>query len=258
MRPVWSHVAVHGIFTSRRGGVSPPPFDSMNLRPGIGDDAEAVRANHLRLRAAMPGVAPVWLDQVHGNRVMMLRPADALPSAPVHVADACISTEPGLACAVQVADCLPVLLSAQGRAVGAAHAGWRGLAGGVLENTVAALCEAACCGAAELEVWLGPCIGPRQFEVGADVLEAFGVDPRAPSSPGGAAPRFQSRGAAHPGKWLADLPGLAQDRLSALGVTRQRLAGVCTVEQSSDFFSFRRDGLTGRMAAVIWFDRATG
>jgi YfiH family protein len=234
--------------------VSPAPFDSMNLRHGLGDEPDAVSINLQRLGDVLSDAEPVWLNQVHGHRVVQLQPADAYPGAPAHAADASISSSPGLACAVQVADCLPVLFSARGRAVAAAHAGWRGLAAGVLENTVSALCAAADCKADEVEAWLGPCIGPRQFEVGADVLMAFGVDPSAEASQRGPIARFKLRGAAHPGKWLADLSGLAQDRLNALGVVRQQVSGLCTVEQGSDFFSFRRDGRTGRMAAVIWID----
>jgi copper oxidase (laccase) domain-containing protein len=131
--------------------------------------------------------------------------------------------------------------------VGAAHAGWRGLAGGVIEATVAALCEAAACEPSELAAWLGPCIGPRQFEVGADVLAAFGAGAVAPG------PRFVARARADGSlRWLADLAGLASDRLAAAGVVRVRAAGCCTVEDSSRFFSFRRDGVTGRMAAAVW------
>jgi YfiH family protein len=141
-----------------------------------------------------------------------------------------------------VADCLPVLLAAPG-AVGAAHAGWRGLAGGVLEATVGALCEAAGCAPGQLQAWLGACIGPRRFEVGADVLQAFGADAASDS------PRFRRH---VPGKWLADLPGLARDRLQALGLQQVSGAGWCTVEDASRFFSFRRDGVTGRMVAAVW------
>jgi YfiH family protein len=160
-------------------------------------------------------------------------------------ADAAITTEPGLACTVMVADCLPVLFAApRARAVGAAHAGWRGLAAGVLEATVQALCEVAACGADELSAWLGPCIGPRQFEVGADVQAAFGpaaarhftARPRPDGSP----------------RWLADLPALARDRLHAAGVLRITGGTWCTVEDPSRFFSFRRDQVTGRMAAAVW------
>ncbi len=160
-------------------------------------------------------------------------------------ADAAITTEPGVACTVMVADCLPVLLAApDGRGVAAAHAGWRGLLNGVIEMAARELCEASGCEPGELVAWLGASIGPRRFEVGAEVRGAFmQVSPQALE-------RFAAAGA--PGKWLADLPALARDRLAALGLARVGTANACTVEDSSRFFSFRRDGLTGRMAAAVW------
>ncbi|WP_418320453.1 peptidoglycan editing factor PgeF [Piscinibacter sakaiensis] len=246
LRPQWQQAGVDALMTSRNGGVGKPPFDSFNLRRGIGDDDDgAVAANLQTLRALMPA-EPVWLDQVHGNRVVRLTAADAQPGRAQPQADASVCTEPGIACVVQVADCLPVLMAAGGRGVAAAHAGWRGLAGGVLEATITALCEAADCRPGDIEAWLGACIGPQQFEVGADVLAAFGAD--AEDRRG----RFRPRGPAAPGKWLADLPGLAEDRLRAAGVGRISSAGLCTVESSSRFFSYRRDRVTGRMAAGIW------
>jgi polyphenol oxidase len=151
---------------------------------------------------------------------------------------------------VQVADCLPVLLADRaGRVVGAAHAGWRGLAAGVIEATVQRMQEVAGVAPGDLEAWLGACIGPRRFEVGADVLAAFGADPAQ------AGPRFRPRGDAAAGKWLADLPGLARDRLAAIGVARvagnDGTTAWCTVDNPLRFFSFRRDGVTGRMSACI-------
>jgi YfiH family protein len=180
---------------------------------------------------------------VHGAEVLRLQAGAQTLAQP---ADAAITTDAGIACTVLVADCLPVLFAApQGRGVGAAHAGWRGLAGGVLEATVAALCDAAACPPSELLAWLGPCIGPRQFEVGADVLEAFA----------GAThfvPRPRADGAM---RWLADLPGLARERLRAAGLSNVSGGAWCTVEDGSRFFSFRRDGVTGRMAAAVWLRR---
>ncbi len=234
--------AIGAVMTTRAGGISAAPFDTFNLRAGLGDTAAAVAANHEALALGV-GRAPVFLEQVHGTRVVRLTRADALPGAPVHVADASITTETGLACAVQVADCLPVLFAAPaGRGVGAAHAGWRGLAGGVLEATVQALCVAAACEPHELQAWLGACIGPQRFEVGGDVVDAFG----APS-----AGRFAPHAAE---KWLADLPGLARDRLRAAGVTAVSGGAWCTVSDASRFFSYRRDRVTGRMAALVWID----
>jgi hypothetical protein len=188
---------------------------------------------------------------VHGADVLRLSADHLQPGAALVRADASICTEPGLACTVLVADCLPVLLcSRDGRAVGAAHAGWRGLAGGVLDHTVAALCEAAGCAPADLLAWLGPCIGPQAFEVGADVLQAFGADPQGLSAADAALFRFSPRpdGSA---RWRADLAGLARRRLAALGVGHTAGGGWCTVTEASRFFSYRRSPVTGRMAAGI-------
>ncbi|WP_246099402.1 peptidoglycan editing factor PgeF [Methylibium rhizosphaerae] len=235
---------VRAVMTSRAGGVSAAPYDSLNLGIAVDDDPLAVAANRARLAQAVGGARPVYLKQVHGARVVTLNAGDA--DHPPQEADASLTTEPGVACLVQVADCLPVLLAAPAaRGVAAAHAGWRGLAGGVVDHTVAALCEAAACSAGELSAWLGPCIGPRRFEVGADVVDAFGTAARH---------RFFPRPDA-PGKWLADLAGLARDRLAALGVIRIKGGRWCTVEDASRFFSFRRDRVTGRMAGCIWIER---
>ncbi len=246
LRPAWPVDEVGALMTTRQGGASAAPFDGLNLRHGIGDDPRAV-AHNQRLVSDAIGVAPVWLDQVHGATVVRLTRADAQPGAPVHRADAAVTTERGIACAVQVADCLPVLFSTPGgRAVGAAHAGWRGLAAGVLEATLAQVAAAADCEPRVVRAWLGACIGPSQFEVGADVLEAFGIRADARASP-----RFTVKS---PGKWLADLPALARDRLGAAGVRDITGATLCTVSDPSRFFSFRRDRVTGRMAALIWIN----
>ena len=246
LAPDWSGGAVGALMSTRQGGVSSGPYASMNLGNAVGDDAGRVAVNRARF-ADVCGVAPVFLRQVHGVSVVHVGAADAAPGALVHEADASFATEPGVACTVQAADCLPVLFAApEGRAVGAAHAGWRGLSAGVLEAALVAVCAAAHCRPAELEVWLGACIGPRRFEVGTDVLDAFG------GNPGPAAGRFVARDAAYPGKWLADLAGLARDRLTAAGVRDVRGGGWCTVSDASRFFSFRRDGVTGRMVAAVW------
>jgi len=187
----------------------------------------------------------VYLRQVHGWGVAQL----AAGTPDDTEADACWTTEAGVACTVMVADCLPVLFAAPGtRGVGAAHAGWRGLAGGVLEATVAALCDAAGCAPGDLHAWLGPCIGPDAFEVGADVLHAFGAAAGAPG------PRFVpgAPGADGAPRWMADLPGLAHDRLAGAGLRHVAGGHWCTVGDRSRFFSFRRDRVTGRMAAGVW------
>ena len=253
LRPDWAVPAgVLAAMSTRQGGVSAAPFDSLNLRPPelpgqALDEPAAVLENQRRFAQAL-GAAPVWLDQVHGADVVRLQMADLHRVGPLHRADAAVTSVPGLACTVLVADCLPVLLCADnGRAVGAAHAGWRGLAAGVLEHTVAALCEAADCQPAAVQAWLGACIGPRQFEVGADVLAAFGAD-----GPGDATAHFTPRprpdGAL---RWLADLPALARLRLQRAGVQRTSGGHWCTLESPARFFSFRRSGRTGRMAAAI-------
>ena len=244
--PDWQAPGVGALMTTRHGGVSTGAFASMNLRHAVGDDASAVQRNRQILERAA-GVLPIYLNQVHGARVVRLGAADADARAPVHQADACVSTAFGIACTAQVADCLPVLFAAPG-AVGAAHAGWRGLAAGVLEAALHAVCEAAACAPAEVQVWLGACIGPRRFEVGADVLQAFKATAAADAGPSerpGFAPQPN-------GKWLADLPQLARGRLAARGVTRIGGGHWCTVDDVSRFFSFRRDGVTGRMVAAVW------
>jgi polyphenol oxidase len=242
--PEWQVDArIGALMTTRAGGVSVPPFDSLNLGRSAGDDRASVDENRRRFEAAL-GVPTRYLSQVHGARVVRLTHADRTPCE----ADAAIAIEPGLACTVMVADCLPVLFAApEVRGVGAAHAGWRGLAGGVLEATVTALCEAAGCEPADLSVWLGPCIGPRQFEVGADVLDAFGA-----AGASHFVPRPRPDGSPH---WLAHMPNLARDRLQAAGVTQVSGGTWCTVEDPLRFFSFRRDRITGRMAAAVFIRR---
>lgn len=244
--PVPGHVGAW--MSTRVGGVSAAPFNSLNIGVAVGDDPASV-AHNRRIVAETIAARPVYLKQVHGARVVEIG-RSTLAAADTIEADAAFTTEPGIACAIQVADCLPVLFAdAQGRAVGAAHAGWRGLAAGVLERTAQAVCSAAACEAASLRVWLGPCIGPRAFEVGADVLEAFGHPPA-----GGE--RFVSalRADGSPA-WRADLAGLARDRLAGIGVSSISGGGWCTVEDASRFFSFRRDGRTGRMVALVWLRR---
>jgi YfiH family protein len=251
LRPDWPAQGVGALMSTRSGGVSAAPFDSLNVRDGIGDRPTSVARNR-EILGAMLGAPPVWLDQVHGRSVARLGPEHGLLGAATPVADASVTTQSGIACAVQVADCLPVLFAAPaGRAVGAAHAGWRGLAAGVLEATVAAQCTAAECRPHEILAWLGPCIGPEAFEVGFDVVQALDAD----TEGAGAAnsPRFVPR--AQAGKWLADLPGLARDRLHRAGLTSVSGGRWCTVGDASRFFSYRRDGVTGRMAAVVWIDR---
>nr|WP_290678171.1 peptidoglycan editing factor PgeF [Aquabacterium sp.] len=269
------------IMSARAGGISQASYAQCNLGDHVQDDPQAV-AHNREVFAAQLQARPAWLTQVHGNRMIRLtngasggdlfNPVDVQGSDGQPEADGALTTEPGLACTVMVADCLPLLLAApEGRGVAALHAGWRGLAGagagamagrGIVHTGVAALCEAASCDPAELRVWLGPCIGPQHFEVGADVLIGFGVDPRealphprfTPSDPalyskGGEAAADDQRGAQP--KWLADLPGLARDILQSCGVEHISGGTWCTVSDASRFFSFRRDRVTGRQAAGI-------
>lgn len=241
LRPEWPAPAnVRALSTTRTGGVSTAPFDSLNLGPHSGDLPQALAENEQRLLAAAGLPArPRWLQQVHGARVVDLD-AGSAQGAQQDGADAAITRRTGVVCAIQSADCLPVLFAARdGSCVGAAHAGWRGLAAGVLENTVAALPAAP----RQLLAWLGPAIGPSSFEVGAEVRDLFvGTDP-------GAAPGFVP---SPRGRWLCDLFFLARRRLAAAGLTHTCGGGLCTFDDPRRFYSFRRDGRTGRMATLIW------
>jgi YfiH family protein len=235
--PAWPAPSrVRSLITTRNGGVSTGAHASFNLGLSAGDDAAAVHANRAILRKQLPR-EPAWLRQVHGARVVR---ADGLVERPD--ADASVARNAATVCAVMIADCLPVLLcDKDGDVVGIAHAGWRGLSSGVVENTVAAMGAAA----DNLLAYLGPAIGPSAFEVGADVRDAFlATDPGA----GGA---FAPHGE---GKWLADLFALARRRLARCGVTRVYGGGLCTFRDAARFYSYRRDRTTGRMAALIWLD----
>jgi YfiH family protein len=227
---------VRAVSTTRLGGVSPAPYHALNLADHVGDDPAHVARNRalLRDRLALPA-EPLWLAQVHGGEV-----ADAGNTAPGCAADAAVARATGQVCAVMTADCLPVLLCTRGgEAVAAAHAGWRGLAAGVIEQAVLALDAHP----EAILAWLGPAIGPDSFEVGGEVRDIFvAEDPDAAAD-------FRARG---PGKWLADLFGLARRRLARMGVTRIYGGGLCTYSDRARFYSFRRDGATGRMASLIW------
>lgn len=234
------------LMTTRAGGVSAGPFDSLNLRVQSDDVEHCIGVAENRRRfAATLGAAPVFLEQVHGARVVRLTERHLRPDAAVEQADASVTTVPGVACTVLVADCLPVLFATRdGRAVGAAHAGWRGLAGGVLEATVDAMRAAAQVAADDVVAWLGAAIGPQRFEVGDDVLEAFHDHEARHFAP--APMRDGSR------KWHADLPALARGRLRRSGLVEIGGGDLCTVSDASRFFSYRRDRVTGRMAAAAW------
>lgn len=238
--------AVRAAFTLRHRGVSPSPFDSLNLGAHVGDDPQAVAENRRRVRETLRlPEEPAWLTQVHGVAVARLSAAAAAPSPPQ--ADAAITRIPGRVCAIQVADCMPVLFAARdGTAVGAAHAGWRGLAGGVLEATLAALAaEPYSIAPDHLIAWLGPAIGPEHFEVGEEVRAAF------LACDAGAQSAFVHNTR---GRWLCDLYALARRRLAAAGVRDVYGGGWCTYADPAQYYSFRRDRQCGRMAALIWIE----
>lgn len=250
--PDWPAPAnVRAVCTTRNGGVSRAPYDTLNLGDHVGDHAQAVARNRATFGNALRS-RPVFLQQVHGSGVVHLTKETADGTQ----ADGCVTVVTGVACTVMVADCLPVLFTdRQGKGVAAAHAGWRGLAGtqggGILGATCDALWDSArmprATAAQDTLAWLGPCIGPNAFEVGDEVKQAFTRHDRAAARM--FAPHAQ-------GKWLADLPGLARLRLAGLGIDRvdgnDGTDAWCTVANASRFFSHRRDGVSGRFAASIW------
>lgn len=264
LQPAW-HVSprVRALITTRNGGVSLPPFGTwrdgvegpggLNLGRKSGDDLAHVETNRARLMKLTGRDEAAWLAQVHGAQVV--NADDALSAArhgePSPNADASVTATPGTVCLVMIADCMPVLLcDGQGRAVGAAHAGWRGLAAGVVENTAQQVASLAGADMSALHAYLGPCIGPQSFEVGPDVRDAFmnAVD---------AAQRDKVANAfvdhpVNPGKYLADLPRLARLKLAEIGVTNVTGGDHCTYTERELFYSYRRDRETGRMAAMIW------
>ncbi|MFZ4534824.1 peptidoglycan editing factor PgeF [Propionivibrio sp.] len=236
---------VRSLLTTRNGGASSGVYASLNLGSHVGDDPRAVAANRALVSgwvAGEPGCAPVWLEQVHGTRVIDAATWTEGDQAPR--ADAAFSRQPGVACVVMTADCLPVLFCDDaGTVVAAAHAGWRGLLAGVLEETIAAMGVAG----RELMAYLGPAIGPQAFEVGEEVRSAF------VRRDGNAATAFKP---SESGKWLADIYLLARQRLAGQGIDRAFGGSLCTASEADRFFSYRRDGQSGRMASMIWLDSA--
>jgi polyphenol oxidase len=236
--PPW----VRAVTTTRLGGISRGAFAGLNLGDHVGDDPASVAENRQRLSAGLRLPAePQWLRQVHGCAVATAQHPGVAGEA-VCVADASVARRPGQVCAVLTADCLPILLTDRsGTRIAAVHAGWRGLVNGVIEAAVACLAVPP----AFLLAWMGPAIGPESFEVGAEVREqCLALD-------GLAASAFVPQG---PGKWLADLPQLARHRLVRLGCTEVWGGGICTFQDPARFYSYRRDGITGRMASLIWID----
>lgn len=238
IKPDWQlPEGVHAAVTLRSGGVSQGLYASLNPASHVNDAADAVLTNRAMIKQmlALPA-EPVWLQQVHGVDVVKADQVTDLPEA-----DASFTDQSGVVCAVLTADCLPVLFCGdQGAVIGAAHAGWRGLQVGVIEQTIAAMnCR-------DLQVWLGPAIGPAHFEVGDEVREAF-VSQNPDTS--------VAFSATQAGKWLADIYQLARIRLANLGVEQVYGGGLCTVSDAQRFYSYRRDGAaTGRMASLIWRD----
>ncbi|QWD91747.1 peptidoglycan editing factor PgeF [Polynucleobacter sp. MWH-Braz-FAM2G] len=245
--PQWSAPkSVHALVSIRIGGVSKAPFDSLNLGDHVGDSIENVLANRAIFSKNLPN-EPLWLKQIHST-VVSTPQTRKLAQHSAIMADASVTNVPGEVLVVMTADCLPVLFTnSRGTAVGVAHAGWRGLCAGILENTISELLNISDDeSAGNLRVWLGPAIGPERFEVGQDVVNAF-EDFGIPFSKNA----FQSIPNKE-GKYLANIYQLARDRLESCGVTSISGGEFCTVQDSTHFFSYRRDGETGRFATAIW------
>ncbi|MDE9466522.1 purine nucleoside phosphorylase YfiH [Xenorhabdus bovienii] len=222
--------------TTRLGGVSLPPYDSLNLGNHVGDDSKCVERNRkLLVEYAQLPQQPVWLEQVHGTRVINL---DGQPVKD-NQADAVYTNMPGQVCAVMTADCLPVLFCAiAGDEIAAAHAGWRGLCTGVLENTVSRFSAKP----EMIRAWLGPAIGPEKFEVGREVMDAFVVTN----------PELEQAFTPYGNKFLVNIYLLAKLKLQSIGINEVFGGTACTATEERNFFSYRRDGNTGRMATLIW------
>ncbi|MDZ7751202.1 MAG: peptidoglycan editing factor PgeF [Gammaproteobacteria bacterium] len=232
--PAPANVKAH--FTTRRGGHSAPPFHGFNLAGHVGDRPADVAANRRLLRRHLPA-EPCWLEQVHGTRVITAGETTAAPA----IADGSLTRRRGVVCAVLTADCLPILMcDAAGTQVAAIHAGWRGLAAGVIETGLAAFPEPR-----QVHAWIGPAIGAAAFEIGGDVRDALGDHPSAPAT---------AFSAGRDGHWHADLAQLARARLAHAGVDSISGGGWCTAREEAHFFSYRRDGTTGRQASLIWLD----
>ena len=233
--PSWPAPAnVKCLSTTRTGGASIAPYDAFNLGVHVGDDIHYVKQNRQILSDVLPS-EPMWLNQVHGIEVVHGSSYHGVCDA-----DASFATDANQVCAVMTADCLPVLFcNRQGTQIAAAHAGWRGLLDGVLENTVSLFDDPA-----EVMAWLGPAIGPGAFEVGQEVKDGFCAK--------NAATEVCFKPSLNPGKWLADLYSLARLRLAAVGVNQIYGGDACTYSDQARFFSYRRDGVTGRMASCIW------
>lgn len=238
--PDWPVAAnVKAVTTTRTGGVSQQPYQGLNLGLHVGDKAEDVQRNRQLLQQQLGlDESPAWLNQIHSSRVLVL---DA-PLATVPDADGSYTRETGIACTVMTADCLPVLLCDKaGTQVAAVHAGWRGLADGIIEAAL----EKFTVPAGQILAWMGPAIGPDAFEVGGEVREQFVA----------AMPQAEQAFRPHGNKWLADLYLLARQRLQQFGVTEIYGGESCTFGEPEQFYSYRRDGVTGRQASLIWLEK---
>lgn len=237
-------VNVHAVVSTRQGGVSDAPWESLNLGKHVGDAPESVAINRQFLQTALnavsPAAEPQWLNQVHGTHIIEAETDPAIRQHYAPDADAVTTTEKNLPCVVMTADCLPVFFcDGTGSRVAVAHAGWRGLCDGILEATLEKFPQPS-----DVVVWLGPAIGPDAFEVGAEVREAFMAHL--------ATTEIAFRPSQNQGRWMADIYQLARLRLNAAGVTKITGGDFCTHTDPEQFFSYRRDGQTGRMASVIW------
>ncbi|MDD2915530.1 MAG: peptidoglycan editing factor PgeF [Gallionella sp.] len=243
--PDWPAPAqVKAIQTTRQGGVSVAPYDNLNLGSHVGDNPLGVARNRMLLNTLLPS-EPVWLEQVHGTLVANADMASCLPRA-----DACIARQRGSVCVVMTADCLPVLLcDIQGTVVAAAHAGWKGLAAGVIEATVQTMEVAP----QNLIAWLGPAIGREAFEVGEEVRAVF-VEYDLQAASAFTPSPLMGEGGGEGEKWLADIYALARLRMNTLGITQIYGGGYCTYREREQFFSYRRDGVTGRMGTFVWLE----
>lgn len=247
IKPIWDvHHQIEAFCTTRVGGISRSPFDSFNLGLNAGDEPNDVLQNRSILKAHLPS-EPIWLKQIHGNTVSTPTSRKALAIGSFE-ADASVTNIRNEALAILTADCMPVLFASKhGDVIGAAHAGWRGLSSGVLENTIQAMLSLSPgLMPKDIVVWMGPAIGPTAFEVGEDVLQAFSSQ-----TPAVLSQAFNPI-SANPGKYLANLYLLARDRLHSVGIEQIYSGDFCTVNDSANFFSYRRDKKTGRFASLIW------
>jgi len=251
IQPSWTTAQqIRAFCTTRKGGVSQVPFNGFNLGLNSGDDPSSVLQNRIILREDLPA-EPLWLKQIHGTTVSTPNSRRAIGLGPFE-ADASVTNIPGEVLVVLAADCMPILFASNnGDVIGAAHAGWRGMSGGVLEKTVQAMCDLSpTLTPKDISAWMGPAIGPRSFEVGEDVLQAFSEQPQTILS------RAFTPISGQPGKYLADLYLLARDRLSSLGIGQIKGGDFCTFSDQDRFFSYRRNKQTGRFASLIWISQS--